>query len=289
MNIIFWNIGEYGKIPCPTFKDKMKIVKELLGQENPDIFCVIEGTKAEYQNKLLIRTLMQKGYSSYYNPSMSKSKKYKNYFEFKKYNSFGLKVFYKEAFQPEIEPLQPAVSLFDGRLVKLINNNNIFIFLHRNRSATNCEQHEFVKQIKHWITFEPDFENKDFFVLGDFNLNIWDDNYYSEQADYIQSSVIQQVHEIRLRENNGLSFYNPIVQVLNSKNVKNLGGTYYNKSKKYKWQILDYILIQKYDPKRISIDIITNINSFKLINSNTGTKDFINHKFDHLPIKIEIL
>ncbi|MDX9694318.1 MAG: endonuclease/exonuclease/phosphatase family protein [Bacteroidales bacterium] len=289
MKVFFWNIGEDDKtLTCTVFKNKLKIIKAVINQESPDIFCIIEGTKSELHNKLLIRLFKQEEYSAYYHPLMPKSDKYKGYFDFDNFFSQGLKIFYKKALGKSIIPLSPSISLYHGRLIKLIVANNIFIFLHRNRSADKNAQDQFISQIKQWIIYEPDNAEKNFYVLGDFNLTPWDSNYFDENTGYLESSIIEEVHNIRMREGLSLSFYNPIIQVLNSKSETNLGGTYYKNDKKYRWQILDYVLFQKYDAKTMIMDIITKIGTYDLINKNEKSKSFINYNFDHLPIKIEL-
>ena len=65
MNIIFWNIGDYGR-GYSFFTKKFKALKSLIQVENPDVFCVIEGSQSQTFNRLLINLFRGANYSCFF-------------------------------------------------------------------------------------------------------------------------------------------------------------------------------------------------------------------------------
>ncbi|MCB2196991.1 MAG: endonuclease/exonuclease/phosphatase family protein [Bacteroidetes bacterium] len=284
MKIVSWNIGEYGK-RCNTFPIKFRVLRDLIRTENADVFCIIEGTQSQKHNRLLKYLFKLENYTCYYDPSIPKKRN--DEFDWNDYDTYGIKIFINNTSNFGIPNLDPSTVLFKGRLLKLEINNYLFVFLHRNRSAENYDQDQYMRQIKRWVTSRQKDRIKNVYIIGDFNLSIWDEKYFSEKSGYIRTSVIYRQYELRVKENSGIDFFNPIIEVINKKNQLNLGGTYYG-NKKYGWAILDYILVKNWGDNTTSIDILTSSENYELINSNENTNKYINHNFDHLPIKLQI-
>lgn len=284
MKIITWNIGNYSG-GCSVFCDKFRVLRELIQNELPDVFCIIEGTQSQGYNRLLKFLFKLEGYSCYYDPSIPKDNA--GEFDWNVFNPFGLKVFYKNNLNTP--PLEPSSVLFNGRLLKVVINNNLFIFLHRNMSATIYDQDQFIRQIKMWVTSRQKDLIQNVFILGDFNLPTWDERYFSENSGYIRTSIINRQYEIRSREESGVDFFNPIIQTINKKNLVNLGGTYYNINNSYGWAILDYVLVKNWDSNKITVDLLTSFGKTHLINFSNTTKKYINYGFDHIPVKLNLL
>lgn len=284
MNIITWNIGDY-KSKCESFSSKFRVLRSLVRNEKPDVFCIIEGTKSKKTNRLLKSLFKTEGYNCYYDPTIPKN--ISGIYDWDNFEPFGLKIFLNTKTFDNYPILIPSSVLFKGRLIKLELNSNLFIFLHRNRSASKFEQDDFIGQIRKWIEMRNQDKIKNVFILGDFNLNIWDEHYFSENSGYIQSTVIKPKYDIWNRENT-FDFYNPIIETINNLNRTNLAGTYYNSNNKYGWEILDYILIKNWNPCSISVDIPTNFGDYDLIESELSSTKYIKYEFDHLPIKLSV-
>jgi exonuclease III len=285
MNIITWNIGEYGR-DCKIFPRKFRVLRELIMQDKPDVFCIIEGTQSKNFNRLLKHLFRVEGYSCYYDPSIPANRQ--GEFDWNDFHKYGLKIFVKIETEITLPNLEPSSILFKGRLIRIEIDDFLFIFLHRNRSAENYDQDQFIGQIKKWVTSRQKDRIKNVFILGDFNLSIWDEKYFSENSGYIRTSFVNRQYELRISEDFGVDFFNPIIDVINRKDQLNLGGTYYNENNQYGWAILDYVLVKEWDRKTENIDLLTSFGKYDLINSDKDSQKYINYKFDHLPIKLTV-
>ncbi len=285
MKVITWNIGEYGK-GCKFFLKKIRVLRELIRSENADVFCIIEGTQSQKFNRLLKYLFYLEKYSCYYDPSIPKERA--GEFDWSNYDSYGLKIFVRNNTVHKVPELDPSTVLFKGRLLKLEIDDYLFIFLHRNRSAENYDQDQYMGQIKRWVTSRQKDKIKNVFILGDYNLSIWDEKYFSERSGYIRTTVLNRQYELRIRENSGIDFFNPIVDVINEKDQLNLGGTYYGNNK-FGWAILDYVLVKNWGDNTTKIDLLTSFGNYSLINSSVSSTKYINYNFDHLPIKLDVV
>lgn len=285
MNIITWNIGKYGS-DCKIFPKKFRVLRELIIHEKPDVFCIIEGSQSKKFNRLLKHLFSVEGYLCYYDPSVPTNRQ--GEFDWDDFQAYGLKIFVRNKTGFILPNLEPSSVLFKGRLIRIEINDFLFIFLHRNRSAENYDQDQFIGQIKKWVTSRQKDRIKNVFILGDFNLSIWDEKYFSENSGYIRTSFINRQYELRIRENSGVDFFNPIIDVINRKDKLNLGGTYYNEDNQYGWGILDYVLVKEWDRKIENINLLTSFGNYNLINADNTSRKYINYKFDHLPIKLTV-
>ena len=77
------------------FRKKFKVLEDIIKSEVPEIFCVVEGTisKEDTRLKELFETY---NYVVYFEPEFVNKDLYKNLFEFKTYDSYGLKIFIKK-------------------------------------------------------------------------------------------------------------------------------------------------------------------------------------------------
>ena len=293
LKVLSWNIGKYeGKLGTvlkeESIKKKFEVLDDLIKNENPDIFCIVEGTisKVDTRLKELFETYE---YDVYFEPEFINLEEYKNRFEFETYDSYGLKLFIKKNFKHKIEPFDPSRAIHKGRLVniELVNQQGVFIFLHRNMSTTDKEQHEFIRAIYDWCyKGKLGLVAKNIYILGDFNLTPWSSDYFSDKSGYLLSEFVENIYKIKKR--NDPCFYNPVINYLATTDKINIGGTFY--SNNYGWGIFDFALIRDYNKDKLSFELITSSKGYEILNTNDGllVKDFINHDFDHIPIKLEI-
>jgi len=293
LKILSWNIGKYdGKLGTvlkeESIKKKFEVLEDLIKNEKPDIFCVVEGTisKEDTRLKELFETYE---YEVYFEPEFVNKEVYKDLFEFKTYDSYGLKIFVKNIFKKNIAPFDPSRAIHKGRLVniELLNQQGVIIFLHRNMSRPQKEQHEFISALYDWC-----FKGKlglvanNIFIVGDFNLTPWSSDYFSEESGYLLSEFVENIYKVKKRNDN--CFYNPVINYLSTTDKINMGGTFY--SNNYGWGIFDFALIRDFEKDKHAFELITSSNKYEILNTSdkTLTRNFINHDFDHLPIKLKI-
>ncbi len=293
MKIISWNIGKYNGIIGTTLKEdsiksKLEVLDDLIKSELPDIFCIVEGTTYKTNNQLH-ELFISNDYFIYFEPEFINKPEYKGLFEFNTYDSYGLKLYVKNTIKDKIEPFDPYRAIHKGRLIniELLNQKGVFIFLHRNMSRPDKERDEFISAIFDWC-----YKGKlgmiadNIFIMGDFNLHPCSKKYFSTESGYLITEVVESIYKVKKR--NSLCFYNPIINNISNHQKTNMGGTFY--SNNYGWGIYDFVLIRDYDKNKQDFEIITSSNNFKILDEKdeTKTKDFFNHEFDHLPIKLNI-
>jgi len=293
LKTVSWNIGKYKGKSGTSEKDKnilakLEVLEDLLLDELPEIFCVIEGTVNKEDNQLR-EVFFKNGYYCYYEPSFVKEERFKGLFDFEYFETFGLKIFIKEDFKDKVLPFDPSRAVYKGRLinVELEGESGVFIFLHRNMSSTLKEQSGFISEIYDWSTKgKLGLIAKNLVILGDFNLSPWSSEYFTEKAGYLVSEVIESTYKIKNR--NGLCFYNPVIDFMINKKQKNLGGTFHSNS--HGWGIYDFALIREYDEAKQIFEIMFETKKFQILDTNdeAKTSNFMNYGFDHLPIKLTL-
>ena len=193
MNIIFWNIGKFGRDNKYLLR-KGHLIRELIRSEKPDIICFSEGTPSKKHEILLKKLLEIEHYYPFYHPSMVLDQ---DGFEFSSFEPFGLKVFLSS--EKNNIQLDTTSVLFKGRLIRMNIGDFLLIFIHRNQSASNHDQNEFISQIKTWVRKRLKDKIKSAFIVGDFNLKVWDEHYFSENSNYLRSSFLKQLYDLRMR------------------------------------------------------------------------------------------
>ncbi len=292
ISVVTWNIGTYDGKEGTAVKDacvdnKLKILEDLVKHELPELFCIVEGTISKTDKKL--EALFKKyNYFTYYEPGFVKRPEYSDFFEATNFETYAIKIFIKEDIKDLVEPIDPTRVVHKGRLinVEFKNNLGVFIFLHRNMSRSKMEQNDFIKEINNWC-----FVGKlgaiatNTFIIGDFNLWPWNNEYFTENAGYLEVEFTTPTYEVKSR--NSSVFYNPIFNTLENSKHLNTAGTFY--SKNHGWGIYDYVLIKNYKSDRDFFEIVIKTKNYELINQGdlTLTQNFINHEFDHLPIKLK--
>lgn len=285
MKILFWNIGK------KLTEKKLKLISEAISTENPDVFCIAEGSYSKKDCKKVIDVFVIHNYNCYYSPLFSENKGLKlNY----KYKSNGLKIFIKNNIIPK-EPFSFSNQRNDGRIVVLKVNTNFrpttFIFLHNfSKSGTTnitLDQTQFILSINEMITYGKIADDTDrLLLIGDFNLEPWDN--ILRHKKYLRTNFFQNHNSMIQRSTDPIkNYFNPLAELIFQSKIENLGGTFYSDTSG--WALFDYVL---YDTKdsNITYNIITEFSGgSKLLNDDIEIQSaFLNNDLDHLPIITKI-
>jgi len=283
LKIIYWNIGK------GLSDKKCAFIGNLIYSENPDIFCIAEGTNSKTSCEKLSILFSKYSYISYYEPRFTDESSYKlNY----KFNRNGLKVFFKNNITLE-DKFAFHLQREEGRIIIMnlfINYNpTSIIFLHNFSKSggrdVNDTQKSFLSQLNTALKFKNLGESSSRnIIIGDFNVEPWDN--ILRQNRYLETSFFKKQNDLHQRNSNIL--FNPTLNFIQSSKIDNLVGTYYSNS--YGWALFDYAL---YNSKKFDLEyeIITKLDKrVSLLNvDNKLIANFLYHNLDHLPIKIKIV
>lgn len=285
MKILFWNIGKN------LSKKKQDLIAHAINEQEPEIFCIAEGSHSMINCQIIIDIFATKFYHCYYSPLDYKNINLKlNY----KYKSNGLKIFVKDKSILK-ENFSFANQRQDGRIVvlKAIINLRLttLVFLHNfsksgNREVTDDQKH-FISSLTDMIERgQISYDTERIIIIGDFNLEPWDN--ILRHKKYLKTCFINNHNLITLRKTNLTHHYfNPLAEIIFQSKVENLGGTYYSDGSG--WALFDYCLYNSKDTN-LTYEIVTEINGGnKLLNYDTSIEGgFLNNDLDHLPIITQI-
>lgn len=292
MKALFWNIG------ADLSKRKIQLISEAIKDQQPDIFCLAEGSSSREKCRQIIDVFTANKFACYYSPLFVEKEELKLDYG---YNGYGLKVFIRSEAVLEA-PFSFSDQRESGRIIVLKVYQDFklitFIFLH-NRSQVGdptLDPLPFIFRIKDMIEVgkitegpakvEGLGDSNRVIIIGDFNLEPWDGPL--RHKNFLSTSFFPNQYAMNKRHKNGSKHYfNPIVEKIFSSKVPNLGGTFYSESNG--WALFDFIL---YDTEGESIfyDIITKFDGgSQLLNEDMNIKKaFLNDGLDHLPIVVDI-
>ena len=145
--------------------------------------------------------------------------------------------------------------------------------------------------IREFQQIEEEYNNMKSIVVGDFNMNPFDDGMVSPYGfNAVMSKSIASKKSRKVLGNEYKFYYNPMWHFMGN-NDNECKGTYYysGANKSYYWYTYDQVILRPEMMNRFSIDnldIINKINNKSLLNrSRTPNKKEIS---DHLPIKFKI-
>lgn len=265
MNILFWNINNKDSV--------VDLIISAVEDEDVDLFIIAEANENIVQDltyKLEIKNFKPIDVTSERFVVFSKIEgKYLNVLKTKKY--YGVLEF--------IETDREKTLIFFVHLPSQ---------LHQSEKNISFECVNLSNFINYW---EKKSETERNLVIGDFNLNPYDDGLIAANG----LNAIGDKNKIadkkrKVNENNYKYFYNPMWNFFGDNSTPY--GTYYHKASKMLtpfWHLFDQVLlryefVQYY--KNYEVDIITKVENESLIN----TKNRIDAKVysDHLPIIIRL-
>ncbi len=277
MNIIYWNVNS--GVPL----EKTKWIDDLILEHSPDILCIAEGPESIEACTDFVTHINGKGHKSYYNPTLFDGDSIGGQFG---WNRFGLKVFIKKGFKL-LTKFAFGNQNSEGRIVYLRVADNssfysIFLIHGVSKSGDEIKQAQFMAILFQFIKAKS-FDKKDerIIVLGDFNLEPWDDLLRSEK--YIFSHFYRKSFLYHSHKKVDFISFNPVLEYLQQQDDAELVGTFYNE--KF-LSILDFPLLSE-NLSNFNFEILTEVNKARLLRVKK-TRQTLVDGFDHLPIHLKI-
>lgn len=279
IKLLFWNIGS-----DQTTK-KLELLEDLSNEIKPNFLCIAEGTPSKASCYYLDKYCKTLGYNKYYSPIDTDN--HINYLPYN-YDPYGLKIYFSKNTNLESD-FSYSMQKIDGRVVctKIKLNDKYFdiYFVHlKSKLSHKIDQVTAISELSMFVNGRIRLNpNVNPIIIGDFNCEPWDE--LLSMKKYIRSYFYLKEYDFyNKKKQNLLFYYNPIFEYIRNHEDANLIGTFYNGSH---ISILDFALISALIKVQCSLEIITSINSNKLIQEN-NTKTILKHDFDHLPILLTI-
>lgn len=278
MKLFYWNINR-------TITDeKKKWLERITASELPDILCIAEGPESIVTCHETVRLITSKEYRTYYSPTYYSENVISNHYG---WNRFGLKVFIKSSVTLKSKFVFGNQKL-EGRIIYLrfeLSGRHYSTFLIHGMSKAGDEisQHAFIIELSNFIrTKTIDKENDSIIILGDFNLEPWDD--LLKNKKYLYSFFYDKLYKYYSSNSTFRVFNNPILGFLQNHPNPNLIGTFYNLKH---IGVLDYPLVSN-DVVNFEFNVLTEIDKTPLMRNNNG-KDLLVDDLDHLPITLKVI
>jgi exonuclease III len=277
MNIFYWNINR-----ALTDK-KLDWINKAITDKSPDIFCLAEGPESADDCISLVDFISQKGYYSYYNPTLYKEKVISNQYE---WNRNGLKVFVKSKFILNSK-FSFSNQQLEGRIIYLrfqIGTDKLSLFLIHgmSKAGDDIDQNDFIAELSRFIHSKTlKKEDDKVIILGDFNIEPWDD--LLRKKKYIHSFFYKKLFDYQQNTIKKRIFSSPVFEYIQSHSNVDLIGTFYNSSYT---SLLDFPLISG-KLNDFDFQILTQLSGIKLLEKK-NTKNLIVDGLDHLPISLKI-
>ena len=296
MKVLFWNIGttSLDSVGKPEYFKKFEIIEDVVQSLQPDVICIAEGTGSMKLCNHLNALFNNANFTTYYSPLKARSSKDYDY----GYVKPGLKIYYRHNLKG-VEQCDVTHQKRDGRMVLFKTNNGRMkrgvLFVHgRSFKSSGRERAEYFMALSDWIKVSKVYQGNDkFVILGDINQYPWHEDlsskgysetYYTKNG-YRIGELTQKLNPTIGRPAR-VPFYNPIIDCLLSLPEKsNVQGTRCDQT--IGWSTIDFPQILGCDAGKCRI--IEESAKFELVKQGTLVKnDFINYKFDHLPITLDI-
>lgn len=278
MKIFYWNIKN------SLSDEKQSWIENAIDSEQPDVLCIAEGPESIDDCNKIVVDIIAKGYRTYYIPTFYSKDIIANQFG---WNKFGLKVFVKNDTKLKTRFAFGNQKL-EGRIIYLrfeLDSKfySTFLIHGMSKAGDEIKQSSFICELSSFIrTKTINRESDHIIILGDFNLEPWDDLLKNER--YIYSSFFTKsfsYHSIKISKR---IFYNPILEYIQKDIDSKLIGTFYNN--KY-ISIFDYPLISK-ELTNYEFNVLTNIGGSELMMDKNG-KHILVDELDHLPVTLKII
>lgn len=277
MQFFYWNINR------SITDEKKKWLERITTSELPDILCIAEGPDSIVDCHETVLLITSKGYHTYYSPTFYSENVISNQYE---WNRFGLKIFIKSSVRLKSRFAFGNQKL-EGRIIYLRfelagRNYSTFLIHGMSKAGDEISQHDFIIELSNFIRAKTiNKENDGILILGDFNLEPWDD--LLKNKKYLYSLFYDKLYKYHSTISSIRVYYNPILDFLQNHSDPNLIGTFYNKKH---ISVLDYPLVSK-DVVKFKFNVLTEIENTPLMQNNNGKFLLVNN-LDHLPITLKI-
>jgi len=277
MKFLYWNIKD-------ALSDEKKAwIETAIASEQPDVLCIAEGPESINDCKTIVDFINSKGYKTYYSPTLYSSDLISNEYG---WNKYGLKILLKTGLNIKTR-FSFGHQKLEGRIVYLrfeLAGKFYSTFLIHGMSKVGDEinQHDFICELSSFIRTKTIGKETDHvIILGDFNIEPWDDLLKKER--YIYSFFYNKSFAYHSVKTNKRIYYNPVLEYLQNDIDISLIGTFYNN--KYV-SVLDFPLVSK-EFTNYDFQILTRIGGKSLMSDTNGKYTLVD-KFDHLPITLKI-
>ncbi len=285
MNIVFWNIGK----SLPPGKGVW--LDRLITDRSPDLLCIAEGPQSKLATEKMVTAITSKGYRCYYSPLLDKAYNISNPYG---WNSFGLKVFVKEGIGLKTKfsfvNQKVAGRIIYLRFMKDGKGYSTFFIHGTSKVGSIIDQNSFIVELTNLIRAKTlDKQNDGVIIIGDFNLEPWDDllrdeqyiesYFYSKLFDYYSKKVSNKRGKLSKR-----IYRSPIFNYIETNSNDTLIGTFY---KGNYISILDFPLLSS-DVDNYAVEVITGLGVHSIL-IKKNNKHVLADGLDHLPISIKIV
>lgn len=277
MNIVFWNIGK-------SLTDrKLEWVERLIACKIPDIYCIAEGPESIEATQNLMKRIELTGYRCYYSPVFYQEPVIDKRYD---WNRCGLKVFVRNGVKLKTKFTFPNQKE-DGRIVYLLfeqngKNYSVFLIHGTSKSQTPMRQNAFIVELSNFIRAKMLNKDGGVVILGDFNLEPWDNSL--KDGKYIESySSSKAFNYFSFKEPQKRIYNNPIVRYVEEHPNPDLIGTFY-KGKHI--SLLDFALLSR-DVDNFELEVVAEINGTSIL-VKSNKKHVLVDELDHLPVSLKI-
>jgi endonuclease/exonuclease/phosphatase family metal-dependent hydrolase len=278
MKTLYWNINK------SLTDSKLDWIDKAISEQEPDIFCIAEGPEGVNDCNNLVHHLTKKNYYSYYSPTLYSETVISNQYG---WNKLGLKVFVKNGLLLKSR-FAFGNQKTEGRIVYLRFEKNgefysMFLIHGMSKAGDDLNQNNFVIELSQFImTKTINKENDKIIVLGDFNIEPWEELLRTKR--YIYSLFYKKLQEYYSAKAIKRIYTNPAFEYIQTHNNQELVGTFYNDNY---ISLFDYPLLSN-NITNTEFEIITQISGTDIL-VKKNSKNILVDGFDHLPITLKIL